>query len=133
MLASQPPTDFHAHDDIATQIAEPPPLPYESDLVATPEPAVVSVMSGPARGTDSEVHQSCVVGAGPDADLRLADAKLADMHCEVLRDGAGWTLRDLGSDAGTVINGRPVQEVALKGGEVIMVGRTVLRFKVPVE
>ena len=37
-------------------------------------------------------------------------------------------LRDLGGDAGTVINGQKVKERDLEGGEVIMVGRTVLRF-----
>lgn len=91
--------------------------------------ARVEVMSGPVRGTVRHVGTRLVIGAGAEAGLVLSgDSRLVANHCEVVRDGDRYVLRDLGGEAGTVINGQKVKERDLEGGEVIMVGRTVLRF-----
>ena len=58
------------------------------------------------------------------------DSRLSPVHCKVVRVADGLKLVDEGSANGTVVNGARITEIALKGGEVIMVGRTVLRFRI---
>ena len=60
---------------------------------------------------------------------RCGQTRLSAVHCRVRRIGDGFHLSDEGSQTGTVVNGQRVTEVGLSGGEIIMVGRTVLRFR----
>src|SRR3954467_14945523 len=58
----------------------------------------------------------------------LGDAKVSPLHAyfEVLPDGR-VRLHDLGSDAGTLLNGRKIDAPAvIEGGEEVQVGDTVL-------
>ena len=55
-------------------------------------------------------------------DLRLLDESVALFHCAVVRDGDGPLLRDLGSPAGTRVNGLPVGTHRLANGDRIEVG-----------
>ena len=57
------------------------------------------------------------------------DSRLSPTHCIIQRTSRGFVLRDAGSTAGTHVDGQRIQETVLQGGETIMVGRTVLRFR----
>jgi predicted component of type VI protein secretion system len=92
--------------------------------------ACIEVMSGSQRGTQVLIDQRLKIGLGAHMGLCLeGDDRLDVFHCEVQYfDDDYYMLTDKNSGAGTVINGQQVQERRLEGGEVIMVGRTVLRF-----
>lgn len=138
--AAAEPEPVQAKDE-APPVREPPVKPKKpkgkqgSTIVPDPDEMApagrVEVMSGSARGTTADVGDKLVIGCGDSSGLVLSgDSRLGEEHCEVVRDGDRFVLRDLGTDAGTVINGQKVKERKLEGGEVIMVGRTVLRFLV---
>jgi transcriptional regulator of acetoin/glycerol metabolism len=59
----------------------------------------------------------------------LADRKVSTRHARLVRDAAGWTLEDAGSTNGSFVNGRRVASERLEDGDVIGVGRTVLRLR----
>lgn len=64
------------------------------------------------------------------------DARLSPQHCEVSWDGSFWKVKDLGTDAGTRVNGVLLRHSrALHANELIQFGETRLRFKtdLPVE
>ena len=61
----------------------------------------------------------------------LDDRMASGHHAEIVRDLNGYTLRDLGSTNGTLVNGEPTSEVALTHGAKIRIGNSRFMFKDP--
>ena len=72
------------------------------------------------------------IGSGDEASLRLTGHGIAEMHC-VLRalQGGGWGIKDLGSEAGTKVNGHPVRSIRLHHGDRIQIGAQEIVFDDP--
>ena len=88
-------------------------------------------MSGADRGQQVRIDGVLTVGQSEDCGMSIpGDTRLSAVHCKVVVRDGDFVLLDEGSANGTVVNGARIQEVTLGGGEVIMVGRTVLRFRV---
>jgi len=73
-------------------------------------------------------EQRVVVGSHPGADLVLADPTVSRMHFEIVSDGEGHLLRDLGSKNGTEVSGLRVREIYLTERTRIRLGRSGLSF-----
>jgi hypothetical protein len=70
-----------------------------------------------------------VIGRRTSNGLALADAEVSRRHAQIDRDTAGFSLHDLNSMNGTVVNGRRiVRPHMLQDGDLIEVGHTRLRF-----
>jgi hypothetical protein len=68
-----------------------------------------------------------VIGSGEDADLRLEG--LDEHHAEIRRDPADeYIYVDLGSPAGSLVDGQPVSEQALHTGDRIQLGQWTLSY-----
>jgi pSer/pThr/pTyr-binding forkhead associated (FHA) protein len=50
-------------------------------------------------------------------------------HAEVVLDGRGYVVRDLGSNNGTFVNDQRVDETKLNDGDVVRLGLTYLTFR----
>ncbi|HVG93286.1 MAG TPA: FHA domain-containing protein, partial [Planctomycetota bacterium] len=61
----------------------------------------------------------------------LADKMASGHHAEVVRDLNGYTIRDLGSTNGTLVNGTPVTETMLTHGARVRIGNSRFVFKDP--
>ncbi len=61
----------------------------------------------------------------------LDDRMASGHHCEIDRDINGYTIRDLGSTNGTLVNGEPITEALLSHGVRIRVGNSRFVFKDP--
>src|SRR4051794_40682277 len=90
----------------------------------------VTIGSGEGAGVSVHVEgERFLVGSGEECQLRLnADDKVATLHAyfEVEPDGR-VLLNDLGSDIGTLVNGRKIDAPAvIEGGEHILIGDTDL-------
>jgi two-component system, NtrC family, response regulator GlrR len=70
------------------------------------------------------------LGSHPLNDLLLDERTVSRFHCEVFVDEKGnpW-VKDLGSRNGTVVDGVPVKEAALRSGSLLQLGRVALRFE----
>jgi Nif-specific regulatory protein len=68
------------------------------------------------------------IGRDSSNHLWAADPALSRRHCVVAADSAGFSVRDLNSRNGTVLNGAPVEEHGLRHGDQIFVGESVLVF-----
>jgi hypothetical protein len=79
-------------------------------------------------GTNAEVHLLArhVIGRGTVCHLRLDDPKVSSVHAELIWDGGGWKVRDLGSRNGTFVSGIRIdagQLIELEpGGELAFAG-----------
>ncbi len=70
------------------------------------------------------------LGSHPLNDLLLDERTVSRFHCEVFVDEKGnpW-VKDLGSRNGTVVDGVPIKEAALRSGSLLQLGRVSLRFE----
>lgn len=70
-----------------------------------------------------------VIGRMSTNDVVLADSNVSRRHAELRRDGDAWTLVDLGSTNGSVVNGRSAREHVLADGDRLAFGTSELVFK----
>jgi phosphoserine phosphatase RsbU/P len=69
------------------------------------------------------------IGRSRENDIFLPDQWLSRHHAEIHRDGEGFSLKDLGSKNGTLLNGaRIAAQERLRTGDVITLGEHTLTF-----
>jgi hypothetical protein len=69
------------------------------------------------------------IGRQADNDLVLTDPGVSRHHAEITSERGTCTLRDLGSTNGTLVNGTRVSEHALRDGDRIQIGSSVVEFR----
>jgi hypothetical protein len=70
------------------------------------------------------------VGRGMTADVRLDDHTVSARHAIVVARAGRLRILDDRSTNGTVVNGRRVDEAELHDGDVIVLGRVVMTYRV---
>ena len=70
-----------------------------------------------------------VVGRNQDCGLALADQAASRYHAQITCAYGTWFVTDMNSSNGTGVNGMRVTQQALKPGDQIQIGGTVLRFE----
>jgi putative nucleotidyltransferase with HDIG domain len=67
-----------------------------------------------------------------DTDVVISDVSISPYHAEVVLTREGWMVRDLGSKAGTFVNGRPLigRQQPLRDSDELRLGRVVLGVSV---
>jgi TonB family protein len=83
-----------------------------------------------AREFDSD---TILIGSGPSAVLKLDDPEVSSIHAVLKATPEGVvTVVDLGSEAGTTVNGRAVTEpMAVKSGDELALGRVRIKVLLP--
>ena len=72
---------------------------------------------------------SVVLGRGEQSDIVLAEQGISRQHASIQRDPQGWTVTDLGSTNGTLLNGHPIrprEPYLLRPGDRLTIGSFVL-------
>ncbi len=73
-------------------------------------------------------HERCAIGSHQSNDLVLTDLTVSRFHLEINIEPHGARIRDLESLNGSVVDGVHVNDAFLRGGSLIRLGKTVLRF-----
>ena len=68
------------------------------------------------------------VGRLDGQDLVVPDPEVSRKHALFHRDGERFTLEDLGTGLGTLVNGEPISTHELQHGDVIQIGKLELKF-----
>ncbi len=68
------------------------------------------------------------IGRGLSADLHLDERSVSRRHAILVHRGSGARILDDRSANGTLVNGRRVTHADLDSGDVIVLGRVVLRY-----
>lgn len=115
------------------------PTPAQALRPTAPGRAQAAPQAGPrlvvaaGRAMPQAVHLSggpVMIGRGPSCTIVVDDVLVADHHAQVSLQGRFWVVEDLGSAAGTFLAGVRIERQALRPGDRIQVGRTVLQFEV---
>ena len=87
-------------------------------------------IEGPIKGEclDLTEGKAVVFGRGAAADQVVDDPVMSSTHAEFSAVDGQWTIRDLDSSNGTVVNGNAVTTRALVDGDRIEMGDTVFRY-----
>jgi diguanylate cyclase (GGDEF)-like protein len=75
------------------------------------------------------VEQTLLIGRDPQAALPLNDSLVSWHHARLEDRGDSWTMVDLGSTNGIVVNGQHLPEGVLKPNDTVVLGGTVVRFE----
>ncbi|MCI0342796.1 MAG: serine/threonine-protein kinase [Planctomycetales bacterium] len=110
-----------------------PGVPIDAEA-GTGSPAVgsVAIVCGVNRGNLYVLRRGATLTIGRKSanKIRLFDPASSRDHCKVVEEGGTGTLHDLGSRAGTMVNGTLVKTQRLKGGDLVQIGSTVLEFRI---
>jgi sigma-B regulation protein RsbU (phosphoserine phosphatase) len=80
----------------------------------------------------SFTSESVVVGRSEQADITVTDHSVSRRHARIFRQGADWSVEDLGSRNGTLLNEQRLAAASvLKPGDVIRVGDTRVVLATP--
>jgi predicted component of type VI protein secretion system len=63
------------------------------------------------------------IGRAPENSIYLDDISVSSRHAELMMAGDVCQLRDLDSTNGTLVNGEPITQVQLRGGDRIRFGK----------
>lgn len=107
------------------------PTDADRELAATLDTgtALLVVARGPGTGNRFRLSAEVVTaGRHPDSDIFLDDVTVSRRHAEFrLRDGR-YVVRDVGSLNGTYVNRDRVDEVAVRTGDEIQIGKFRLHY-----
>jgi len=93
------------------------------------EPGQYLEVQGPMRSLTIRLEgEPLRIGRGLAADLRLDDSSVSRRHAILVPRSRGARILDDRSSNGTFVNGRRVQQSELRNGDVIVLGRAVLRY-----
>jgi transcriptional regulator with GAF, ATPase, and Fis domain len=84
----------------------------------------VTVGRGEARAA-----RRVVVDGRPTLQLRIPDGQISKAHARLESRFERWSIHDCGSTNGMRVNGRRVEEAILADGDLVEIGRTLLRFR----
>lgn len=109
---------------------------YPTILSVNPDPPVVPfrliVESGDLKGLVYPLRGSQVltIGRGPENAIQIIDSRISRVHVQLEVHEGNWTLRDLQSKNGTLVNDRPIAvRVRLVSGDKITMGDTSILFE----
>ena len=132
-VTTSPIADEAAPSEPLTRVNDRPAFSEGSTVILEPEVQRTPVLrlvgsTGPAQGAVFEVGVAgATVGRLPQNSICLTDGRLSRQHARIdFKDGEYW-LSDLGSQNGTLVNGRPVTEAyRLRGGDAVELGTSRL-------
>jgi pSer/pThr/pTyr-binding forkhead associated (FHA) protein len=119
---------LHPNDDAETSEENP-----EVTLVEVPHGAGVLVVTrGPNIGARYLLADDVVrAGRHPESDIFLDDITVSRRHVEISPKGDGtYGLRDVGSLNGTYVNRERIDEIDLKPGDEVQIGKFKLVYLV---
>ena len=86
------------------------------------------------QGETNELHRVTIehtpfkIGRGETCDLRIESAQVSREHAQIYQRGSIWSIRDLGSTNGTLVNGKPIRESFLSDGDILAIAETEVTF-----
>jgi FhaA, N-terminal domain/FHA domain len=121
------PAEREAQAPGATMVYRPRTQPTEAASLEEMGVGLVGVLTWSGRRHVLEEGRA-VLGRSRDADIQIDDPNVSRRHAELVQEGAGYWIVDLGSTNGVEMGGRRVQRAPLSSGSTFTVGGTTITF-----
>jgi len=96
---------------------------------ASPDSACLVVIYGPELGKRASLGQgNFEIGRSSRSELPIDQESISRHHARITFDGHRHVIEDLGSTNGTFVNDVNVKRQALKDGDQIKIGRSILKY-----
>ncbi|MFZ5446809.1 MAG: FHA domain-containing protein [Myxococcota bacterium] len=120
------PRDTQEFEDFHTQVA----VRVKGFRPAVQRPHGFDVKQGPGQGTRFELDQNeLIIGRGDKATLVLESEEVSRQHARLTRLEGEYTIEDLESRNGIVLNGLKVHSAVLRDGDQVQLGDVVLSYR----
>ncbi len=87
------------------------------------------ILSEQLRGNNFElIGERYIVGRVDTCDITLKDPTVSSRHCEFIKKGTTYLLRDLNSTNGTRVNNVPISEQELRSSDILQIGGIEILF-----
>ena len=94
---------------------------------ALPRAQLVDVVTGEALGINGA---RCIVGRErAAADVVLRDPNVSRRHAQLTYTGSDWSIEDLNSTNGTLVNNRRISRCPLRDGDLLTFGLSTFEFR----
>jgi len=94
-----------------------------------PTSALLVMQRGPSAGARFLLDaERTVAGRSTHADIFLDDVTVSRKHAEFVRDGQQFVVRDIGSLNGTYVNRSRIDQVVLRAGDEVQIGKYRMTF-----
>lgn len=88
-------------------------------------------MTGPKKGTVVYlIGKRIILGRGEDVDIQITDPKISREHAEFMLANGKYTVTDLNTPNGIIVNDAKEKQKILEDGFKVVVGQTVLKYSV---
>lgn len=104
---------------VTLQFRDPQPATSEAALQREPSERHSTSFELPAKGP-------LILGRSENADVTVFHPQVQRAHAQIVQRAGGMYLQDLGSSAGTYVNGQPIREHQLTEGDVVRIGSSRL-------
>ena len=89
----------------------------------------LAITQGPDKGRVIPIEADSIrVGRDPGCEVLLADAQISRRHLRISGADDAWKITDLNSSNGTLLNGEQISSQALKDGDILILGETMMGF-----
>jgi pSer/pThr/pTyr-binding forkhead associated (FHA) protein len=97
-----------------------------------PRTGLLVISRGPRTGTGYRLHAPVItIGRHDDNDIPLRDTTVSGRHAEIRVEGERYVIVDMGSFIGTYVNRQLVDQVELRDGDEVWIGRHRMLFRHP--
>ncbi len=134
--AAQAPAPATAAEPVEAGAPEQKPdLVDEYQPASAHKPAARLVMvTEPSRGVEFSLEsEASVVGRWPENSIVVDHQSISRHHAKIIRDDNRYTIVDMGSQNGVLVNGEKYDRVELRKGDMIDLGHVRFRFIAPGE
>ncbi len=91
--------------------------------------ACLVVINGADLGKKYSLQQDTTnIGRSSKVDIQIDEDSISRNHAVIENDGSVIRIRDLRSTNGTYVNDQPIEELALRDGDQVKIGRTIFKF-----
>lgn len=88
-------------------------------------------MTGPGKGKVYYLTgKRILIGRGDNADIQIVDTKISREHAELSFSDGGYTITDLGTQNGIIVNDSKVTQKRLADTEKVVIGQTVFKYSI---
>ena len=88
----------------------------------------------PLVGKSGPGQREILIGRSPFCDIVLDEPAVSELHCQIEKGEAGYSISDQGSTNGTLINGKPLEPPAshtLTDEDIVTVGQHSFQYFTP--